>query len=248
MAKRYNHQVLSEAIKQGQARMKQTMTEGKTEPPALSAEPQKQVQRERVHIGIGMIPARRKKPVRINRSYLVFALVFISLVMMVYWVGRNDTPPTGPEQENIVETEMGQRETAPAAAEPSRQPQEPARQVTSPPPAEIRPRQEVRQPQPIPSPEKDHVIVIATYTKREHLLPAQEYFNTNGVKTEIMRRGSYYLLVTSDRFISPLKTGSDCPPMLQKIKVLGTQYKAPDGYENFGRIPFQDAYAMKIKN
>ena len=76
----------------------------------------------------------------------------------------------------------------------------------------------------------------------------EEYFDKNGVKTEIMRRGSYFLLVTSGRFDSPLKAGTDGERMLQKIRMLGEQYKAPDGYENFGRKPFQDAYGMKVKN
>jgi hypothetical protein len=114
-------------------------------------------------------------------------------------------------------------------------------------PAELKPAQPAQELPKQAGPEKDHVIVIATYANREHLIPVQAYFEANGIKTEIMRRGSYYLLVTKDRFESPLKAGTDGQQMLNKIKSLGAQYKAPDGYENFGRTPFQDAYGMKVK-
>lgn len=250
MAKRYNHQALTEAIKQGQARMKRTMMEEKTEPEAKPAEPIRQPEKERVHVGIGTIPSRRKKPVRINRSYFVFALVLVGLIAIVYWVGKDkDIQTAPPDTETTGQTEAARQEPAESltnrAQQTRPQPQETVK-PPAPPAVESRPQQEA--PRPTAGPEKDHVIVIATYTKREHLLPAQEYFDKNGVKTEIMRRGSYYLLVTSQRFDSPLKNGTDGQRMLERIKTLGKQYKAPDGYENFGRIPFQDAYGMKVKN
>ncbi len=247
MAKRYNHQALAEAIKQGQARMKRTMMEPKesdTRPTEQPVQPEK----KRAFVGLGTIPSLRKKPLRINRGYFVFAAVIIGLILVVYWVGNTAGPQPEPQTETV-ETAITQPDrplpSAPAPARPATREtatRTPAPSTQSPAPAD---RAETAAPS---GPEKDHVIVIATYTKREHLLPAQEYFDKNGVRTEILRRGSYYLLVTSGRFDSPLKSGTDGRRMLETIKTLGRQYQAPDGYENFGRTPFQDAYGMKVKN
>ncbi len=73
----------------------------------------------------------------------------------------------------------------------------------------------------------------------------QVYFKQNGIETEVIQRGSYFLLVTKNRFENPEKSGTDGYQMKQTIKRIGAKYKAPDGYERFGSTPFQDAYGMK---
>jgi hypothetical protein len=93
----------------------------------------------------------------------------------------------------------------------------------------------------------DNVIVIVAYTKQNDLVPVQVYFKQNGIETEVIQRGSYFLLVTKNRFENPEKSGTDGYQMKQTIKRIGAKYKAPDGYERFGSTPFQDAYGMKIK-
>lgn len=90
-----------------------------------------------------------------------------------------------------------------------------------------------------------NVIVIVAYTKQADLAPVREYFSKNGIETEIITRGSYFLLITKDRFESTA-SGSDGYKMVQKIKQVGAGYKAPEGSERFGNKPFQDAYGMKI--
>lgn len=91
-----------------------------------------------------------------------------------------------------------------------------------------------------------NVIVIVAYTKQADLAPVKEYFGKNGIETEVITRGSYFLLITKDRFESTA-SGSDGYKMVQKIKQIGAAYKAPEGSERFGSKPFQDAYGMKIK-
>ena len=96
----------------------------------------------------------------------------------------------------------------------------------------------------------DHVIVIATISASRDsgaLVPVKEYFERNGIASEIQKRGTYYFLVTKDRYRSPQRAGSEGFYALKRIKETGANYKAPTGYETFGSKPFQDAYAMKIR-
>lgn len=94
---------------------------------------------------------------------------------------------------------------------------------------------------------RDHVLVIATYMRSEDLEPVRDYFGQNGVATEILKRGSYYYLVTKARYPNPRKPGSEGAVALEKIKQIGAKYKAPKGFERFDNTPFQDAYGMKLK-
>jgi hypothetical protein len=92
----------------------------------------------------------------------------------------------------------------------------------------------------------DHVIVIMTYRLRKDLEPVKDYFASKGIATNIEKQGDYYYLLTTEKFKSPKRRGSDGFNALEKIKEIGADYKAPSGYETFGVEPFQDAYGMKI--
>lgn len=107
---------------------------------------------------------------------------------------------------------------------------------------------EAVQPQkPKPTVKGDNVIVIVTYTKQDDLIPVAAYFRQNGIETEVIREGSYYQLVTKERFENPGRSGTDGYRMIQAIKRIGASYKAPSGYERFSSTPFQDAYGKKLK-
>jgi hypothetical protein len=264
MAKRYNHRALSEAIKQGQARMKQTMSESRSKTEVKPSEPplRRLPEREPSPVGFRPYSAERSKPLAINQGVIVIAGVLIGIFAVLFLIGRGKEKPAISEQPQgapvlqVPPQETPAPKPTPVKPEPVQpkpavqpKPKETVKPAAPAPAAPVAPAAEAKPPQETKTGlEKDHVIVIATYTKREHLLPAQAYFDTNGIKTEILRRGSYYLLVTSERFDSPLKAGSDGQKMLEKIQAVGAKYKAPDGYENFGRTPFQDAYGMKVKN
>jgi hypothetical protein len=93
----------------------------------------------------------------------------------------------------------------------------------------------------------DNVIVITSYDVSSHLEPVKQYFATYGIATEIIKRGSRYLLVTQNRFNTIDKPGTDGYEMKKKIISVGANYKPPagSGFESFGTKPFQDVYAMK---
>lgn len=92
----------------------------------------------------------------------------------------------------------------------------------------------------------ENAIVIVAYTKKNDLTPVQDYFKANGIETEIIQEGSYYYVVTRDRFDTVNKTGSAGYQLKQKIKQVGANYKAPAGFERFASKPFQDVYGKKI--
>ncbi len=94
----------------------------------------------------------------------------------------------------------------------------------------------------------DNVIVIQTCEVSAHLEPVKQYFASYGIATEIIQKGSWYLLITKDRYDNPEKSGTDGFEAKEQIKKLGAGYKAPPGYVSFGAKPFQDAYGMRIKN
>jgi hypothetical protein len=78
------------------------------------------------------------------------------------------------------------------------------------------------------------------------LEPVKEHFAQFGIETEIKRIDEWYYLVTKDKYDNPQKPGTDGYLARQRIIELGAQYKAPPGYETFGKEPFHDAYGMKF--
>lgn len=259
-AKQYDHKALSEAIRQGQARMKRMMQSQHAEPEIPEAPIPKQTEKVPAAVGIRPLRAEREKAFRLNQGTFVVAAVFLLVIAFLFWVNRSkerlESHQTPPPKAAASESSASEPTPRPAApVEPSASQPKPSvsveisKSAAAPSPAPTpSPESKPAEPAKPAGPEKDHIIVIATYTNREHLIPVQAYFEANGIKTEIMRRGSYYLLVTKDRFESPLRSGTDGQQMLNKIKSVGAQYKPPEGFESFGRTPFQDAYGMKVKS
>jgi hypothetical protein len=91
-------------------------------------------------------------------------------------------------------------------------------------------------------------IVLKIYQVRSHLEPAKEYFDKMGVTTEIIEKGSWYYLVTKNKYDNPEKAGTDGYLARQKIVELGAGYKAPVGFETFGPKPFSDAFGMRFED
>lgn len=89
-------------------------------------------------------------------------------------------------------------------------------------------------------------IVIQTYETRTQLEPVKEYFASFGIKTEFRKIGGWYYLVTQDKYENPEKRGTDGYLAKERIIELGADYKAPEGYESFGKKPFHDAYGMRF--
>jgi hypothetical protein len=98
----------------------------------------------------------------------------------------------------------------------------------------------------VSEPKKNNRIVIKSYPLSSHLEPAKQYFADKGIETEIRKSGDAYLLVTKEKYDNPERPGTDGYAAKQKIIELGAQYKAPQGFDQFGTKPFHDAYGMKF--
>ncbi len=97
------------------------------------------------------------------------------------------------------------------------------------------------------SPQGDHVIVLVQFPRPADLVPVREHFAQNGIDTEIIQEGSWYVLVTKNRYQNPNNPGTDGYRMKQKIIEVGAKYKgkAPRGLETFSPHFFRDAYGKK---
>jgi hypothetical protein len=112
----------------------------------------------------------------------------------------------------------------------------------------------------------DHVIVLAHYATRTQLVPVQEHFRRHGVGTAIVAferlreyfsdrglstrpvpPGDGFMLITDRGYENPATPGSDGYAVLEQIKNIGAQYRAPEGYESFAPNRFSDAYGMKLQ-
>jgi hypothetical protein len=109
----------------------------------------------------------------------------------------------------------------------------------------------VVRPEPKPEPAKpggNNRIVIQEWLLPTHLTPVKEYFDQNGIRTEIIKaRGTYYL-VTKDKYDDPGKPGTNGYLVRQRIIELGPKYKAPPGYERFAPNFFTDAYGRRFED
>jgi hypothetical protein len=93
----------------------------------------------------------------------------------------------------------------------------------------------------------DNCIVITQYTTDRDLKPVQKYFAENGIETEIEKSAGRYFLVTKRLYENPNRGGTDGYAALQRIKEVGANYRAPQGYESFAPNLFSDAYGKKVK-
>ena len=91
-------------------------------------------------------------------------------------------------------------------------------------------------------------IVLKQFARRADLEQAQKYFGTAGIETTIISRAGTYFLISKNTYDNPGKPGTDGYKALKKIVSIGADYKAPQGYESFGPIPFNDAYGKRFDN
>jgi hypothetical protein len=92
-----------------------------------------------------------------------------------------------------------------------------------------------------------NVLVLARYRAKPDLEAARQYFERNGVPTEIVQKNDMYYLRTTARFIEdPGKPGTPGYELKMKIADLGKKYLAPSGYERFAPNYFSDAYGEKV--
>ena len=96
------------------------------------------------------------------------------------------------------------------------------------------------------SPKGNNRIVIQTYQLRTHLEPVKQYFALFGIETEIRKIDNWYYLVTTEKYQSTERAGTDGYLAKQRIIELGAEYKAPQGYESFAPNFFKDAFGQRF--
>jgi len=98
-------------------------------------------------------------------------------------------------------------------------------------------------------PPGDHVIVLVQYQRYADLVPVRQHFQEHNIETEIVQQGSWYFLVTKDRYQNPETPGTNGYQAKQRIIEVGARYKgkAPEGYETFAPHFFRDAYGRKVR-
>jgi len=159
----------------------------------------------------------------------ITVLVFVAVILVFFRLGQSYGMKKSPEikaASKVTVQAVIPEPVKPAVAEKKVTPQVPPKMV---------------------EPMGDNVIVITSYDLASHLEPVKQYFATYGIATEIIKKGSRYMLVTANRFNNIDKAGTDGFEMKKKIISVGANYKPPvgSGFESFGTKPFQDVYAMK---
>ncbi len=102
-------------------------------------------------------------------------------------------------------------------------------------------------------PQGKSVIVIQAYKQRRDLEPVKQYFEENGIETEIVERGTFFLLRTTQLYQrcsvhrDSFNPDYDGDVAMKEIRKIGKTYKAPPGYDSFRPNLFKGAYAEKIK-
>jgi hypothetical protein len=93
-----------------------------------------------------------------------------------------------------------------------------------------------------------NVLVLARYRAKPDLEAARQYFEQNGIPTEIiLKNDNMYYLRTTTRFVEdPGRPGTAGYDLKMKIADLGKKYIAPVGYETFKPHLFDDAYGEKV--
>ncbi|MCD6394744.1 MAG: hypothetical protein J7M40_14725, partial [Planctomycetes bacterium] len=98
-----------------------------------------------------------------------------------------------------------------------------------------------------------NAIVIQAYKLRRDLEPVKRHFEKNGIETQIVERGSFFLLRTKQLFHKcsiardSFNPDYDGDVAMKEIRRIGALYKAPQGYESFRPNLFQDAYGEKVE-
>ncbi len=102
-------------------------------------------------------------------------------------------------------------------------------------------------------PQGTNAIVIQVYKLRRDLEPVKEYFEKNGIETEISQRGSMFFLRTKQLYHrcsvnrTSFNPDYDGDVARKEIGRIGETYKAPPGYDSFRPNLFKDAYGEKVK-
>jgi len=195
----------------------------------------------KIRISLPSIPSIPVPGVRSMLYGVVTVLGVALVVLMIFGIGKALMRPAQAPTPTPAAT---------VTDEPPIAVQRPAEPRPAVPQTAVEPPKRVEAPRPVvvaPVRQTGNNVIVIQYissSRENELRPVQEFFNRNGIATELMRRGGGSYLVTRDRFENPNRSGSDGYEMKKKIKTLGKKYPAQTGDTKFGAEPFQDAYGM----
>lgn len=262
-ARSLNQKALSEAIRQGQAKIAKGLKTGqmrsdgpykelfnKTKQGSGSPESPFGIQDD--YVCECKEEVSDKANVGISHKVLLIGLVFVVQILVLaigFWLGSVYS------HKPAVKASLESKEAA-AAIKPEQIEMPTAPEPVKMPAAAVQKEKEVSKPisnvpEELPrlKPEKGtNAIVIQgiSLNRKNELKPIQDYFKSKGIDTEIIENRGYGLLVTKQLFMQdPAIAGTDGYEMKKRIQQLGLQYPAETGDTNFGLKPFQDAYGLK---
>lgn len=154
---------------------------------------------------------------------ITIVLVTVTLIVIAFWLGQVSLKKT-----------LGLTSQPQAAGASAHQPaNSDSTAVESP-------------PEPVAQTAGNNRIVIKEFSKRADLEPAKVFFDSAGIKTEILKVRNSYFLVTAEKYRNPKVIGTNGYYALRRVTEVGIEYKAPPSMETFGPKPFQDAYGRKF--
>ena len=92
-----------------------------------------------------------------------------------------------------------------------------------------------------------NAIVIQQYSAVADLVAAGQFFESQGIDTEVVSKGNAYFLITRERFpYNPEALNTRGYELLEEIRSKGPAYKAPTGLQSFAPNKFKGAYGRNI--
>jgi len=248
MARKSKHKVLSEAIRQGQAKIAEGLKTGQMRSDNTSSHADF---KNREHVLDGVVPGRAGRLTSKDKSAMdrflssktklillsTFAVLVLGIGLMVSL--RKSTPVVVPDEQ--VEKSPVSAVTAPDIKKQVQEKDQPETE-----------REAVKL-APVPAtatPQGDNVICIQSipFDRKGELAPVADFLQRKGIETEIItdRASGNAVLATKAGFEqNPVKQGTDGYELFLRIKQLGPVYVEETKDTKFGVKPFQDAYGYK---
>lgn len=242
MARKSKHMALTEAIRQGQAKIAEGLKTGqmRSDNPSsqASSNAREQVLDAVVNGRTGILTSKEKSTKErlfSSRTKWILLSAFPVLVLGI-WLTAS-LVKSSPE---ATLDELVQKSPINAVAVPNK----------------TTPMEEQRRPDSLSepvikapvTPKGDNVIWITRIEidRRNELAPLKDFFGRKGIPTEIIDAGAWAGLVTQEGFDKdPAASGTEGYELLQRIKQIGPVYVEETNDTKFGLKPFQDAYGYK---
>ena len=239
--------ILSEAIRQGQAKIAEGLKTGqmRSDNPSSQAEPGniEQVLEGVVPGRVGFLTSKDRSAMGrflSTRAKLILLAVLAALVLGIWLAASLRKSPSAAAPDNPLEKRWVNEDAAPERKLPVKEEKQATNKSN---------KSETAIPAPA-VPKGGNVICIQSiaFDRRDELAPVAEFFKNKGIDTEIIKdrnTGNAVLATKAGFEQNPVKQGTDGYTLFQRIKQLGPVYVEETKDTKFGVRPFQDAYGYK---